>query len=837
MADTYFKKYARDYRVQTTEETFKDGQVFTRAPLDTGKSRLLVNYDITDEGEAITNRKGIRTELAGLPLNTGGLNSALTENISISQSKDAVTEDDIHYRLVVANQFKDTDEEVPNANLYKAPAELWVIKSDSTNSYDCLKEYDIDIKDMYAIPLSYELDDESEELPKSYYKIPDKPKANGMPLTDIHNLAQPVGTFWGNDYYSFNSNGDLMRSRYMPAGDGIDETFLVEKLDPREVSVSEATTQGFNMLSPTPYVYNDSFNAGTIQLDGIFFYDKEDFIVARPLLNTKYKVRCFYTVESGVKYKIVWDYKEVGTETWVNISSEEIQYTSSESVTEPGELSTEFSSGLEDVIIRISAYKFENGEYGDTPEKTLGFGVPFEKVDNSSTANRELVNYDLSKATGMVYWRNCLWLYGLAQDPTVLFCSAVNDPIYFPYPHNIDIFDEPIISLTPFNDTLLVFTKSQLIQLTLSEDGGWTKNVLQSNLDFTEFDARFIQVVKNMVFFKSGDYYYMIVPKTLSLKNELAIAPVSKNIEYFLDDFEENIKNLLDILYDYEDEFSLVNHYNFLNYEDVHNVYTFKLNGDLFLNIVLLYNTVSRTWRLYSYESQEFYYPLKQDATKPSTLMAPLYMKIDDGSNVTDIVGVQFLETSRTEVKDFYIPKESVLNKEDSTWKEDEGVIADTFEENHKYKNWTILDTGYRNTNIDYNKRYRELQFKFNNVSAVAMNFITEFILDGETRINKYKYDVEHIVDPSDPNYGMLYVTRTPIENLELPGATTLGIDDDDVNAWSLDSSRFPEIAFWKVRLKVSGKGYTPRFRLISRTEERYELLGYTWVYRQLYSR
>ena len=62
MAETsYFKKYKRDSRVLTTEENFKLGECFTRAPLSIGKARLLVNYDINDEGESLSPRNGYVT--------------------------------------------------------------------------------------------------------------------------------------------------------------------------------------------------------------------------------------------------------------------------------------------------------------------------------------------------------------------------------------------------------------------------------------------------------------------------------------------------------------------------------------------------------------------------------------------------------------------------------------------------------------------------------------------------------------------------------------------------------------------------------------------------------
>lgn len=839
MSDNYFKTYSRGSRVQTVEETFQLGQVFTRAPLDSGKARLLINYDLLDNGEALALRKGIRTSAYALPFENTLMAPTVSDNLIIGASSDAVEEDNKRYRLLATMAVSDNDEAIPETNLVAAPAELIVIDNNpDTPEYDILTVDDnsIKAKELYALPLSYEFGESSDPLPKSYYTVPSDPTVHGIRIENKRALARPVGTFaWGDDYYAFNTAGDLMRSKYMPA-DPVEETsatYITEKLAPKEISVAEATTGGFNMLAANPFDFNSRFNEGIFLIEGILLYDSNGKLITEPLLNTKYTIKLFYAVEQGTKYKIVWQYRSKDSDEWIDIETKEADFTSALANISVNN----FSSPYDNTVIRAQAFKYTNGAYGTTPEAFLSIGISFVKTASTTRANRELINYDLSKATGMVYWKNYMWLYGLAQDPTVLFCSDINEPTYFPYPNNIDIFDEPIITVTPFNETLLVFTATQLIQLTLSADGGWTKRVLQSNLNLTDFDGRFVQVVKNMVFFKSGDYYYMIVPKTLSLQNELALAPVSKNIEYFLNEFTTNIENLFAALYEYEGTLTLIDHFNYLNYEDIHNVYVYKLDNGLYVNVVLLYNTVSRTWRMYTYESQTVYKPLRQDATKLSTLVTLARATLDRLGTEVPVVGVQFLNFDPLNSSDWYIPLGVTFTKTEEGWQDVSETISEAFDSIHVYKNWQMLDTGYRDNAIDYNKRFRELQLKFNNIGGKQLNFVTEFILDGDTRISMYKYITEHITDPQSPDYGLIYISRIPVENTMVPGTTALAEESTDLNMWTLDNSRFPEIAFWKARLQVSGKGYTPRFRLMSRTEDRYELLGYTWVYRQMYSR
>ena len=237
--------------------------------------------------------------------------------------------------------------------------------------------------------------------------------------------------------------------------------------------------------------------------------------------------------------------------------------------------------------MRITATNTATGAEADMQVMTIGFD--FSKTNQGSGTNADTTIYDLKNASDMIYWKNRLVL----AYKNLLFLSEVNDPSYFPYPNNMEPFSETIIHVVAYLDNLLVFTKSKLYNITLSPDGlSWYVNCIQTNLDIKDCDVHLIQIVKNMVFFKSGNYYYMVVPKVNSAAGELAIAPISRPIEYLLDNFQGVIDNLLKTLYYYSDGTELLCYHNFLDFEDVHNIYTFKTNKNIFVNIDLLYNTV-----------------------------------------------------------------------------------------------------------------------------------------------------------------------------------------------------------------------------------------------------
>ena len=141
------------------------------------------------------------------------------------------------------------------------------------------------------------------------------------------------------------------------------------------------------------------------------------------------------------------------------------------------------------------------------------------------------------------------------------------------------------------------------------------------------------------------------------------------------------------------------------------------------------------------------------------------------------------------------------------------------------FKNYQFLDTGYRNDELQANKRYREIQLLVDNLDQTNIQFGMEYTLDGSPRQIYYKYDVAQTIDEFDPEYGIIYIDSTPYLETDL---TTV----DKTNQWILDQELHPEIAFWKVRISVSGKGTSPRFKLKSRNEKRFGILSINWVAR-----
>jgi hypothetical protein len=194
---------------------------------------------------------------------------------------------------------------------------------------------------------------------------------------------------------------------------------------------------------------------------------------------------------------------------------------------------------------------------------------------------------------------------------------------------------------------------------------------------------------------------------------------------------------------------------------------------------------------------------------------------------------VQFLQKESLDRSDLYIPMHTIYTDAATFLSATEGALASV----HEYKNWQYWDTGYRDQMSSNKKRYRELQFKFNNISVTSLDFYTEFFLDGEQRYSMFEYSVHHETDPLSAEYGLITIERTLIDPTILPGETILGESETEYNHWALDTSGFPEMRLWKIRMNVSGKGYTPRMKFISQNEVGYEILNMMWIYRLMNAR
>jgi hypothetical protein len=583
------------------------------------------------------------------------------------------------------------------------------------------------------------------------------------------------------------------------------------KITPKALSPFEAATLGFNMLSDDPYSFTSEYSSSKASFvdNGLLPYTLQGKAYMNPQVNEKFQLRLYY--ECPVKrYKIVFTWREQTASDWTPLNTvmlnSNVPY-----------VAVDFVAPVAKFIIRYEVFQekdtndnldLDGDGYQDIPVAANAQNFDFTKEGSAYRPFTDAPNYDLWTATGMTYWKERLLLWGVDGDNTILFSSEIAQPDYFPYDKYVDFFDEPIVHAMVYLEDLLVFTKSKLYSLTMMPDGtSWTRKLIQSNLSVDSNETHLITQVKNMVFFKSGNYYYMVVPKLNTLTGELTIAPVYRQVQGLLDDFEGSVKGILSSLYGYAGALSLSSVDNFLDYESIHNIYTFDTaymavdaqgqdtTQNIKVNFDLKYNTVRRAWTIDVFESVDFISLYDQDYTQPGTFIS---MANDGGKTA------------------FALYNMSQYNKGDSY------LLPDTLsvqEGAQRFRNHQLLDTGYRSFDNDTNKRFREVQLKIRNPHSDSLLCSCEFALDGKRR---HSYFANMIEDDDG------------VETVD-------SLDDSRVHEWLLTRDMFEgnedASELWKARIKVSGKGLSPRLVFKSHNESDFELLSFGWVYRLMNSR
>lgn len=810
--------FSRGYRLQNIEDNFGKGMQWTNTPLLEGYNKILVNYDIYEAGASLKPRQGLRAYK--------GFHKA--EAVNTYAEDTAIRLDYAHF---YADQLKTLF--IAHDTLLDPEAKLAPIKAFTgggapgvSDPYSVLTESEALIDAPHAV--TPEATDEFGAAYLTYY-MPKNAKIHDISVESTNNMARIAGCLGFNEnYYGLGRDAATAGNACIWHTEHNGTGFVWKKDPAKELTAKEAVTYGYNMLSSTPYTFvNQAAAEGAhIEFQGMLPYDAQDKLCMTPILNQTYTFKCFAKVPAK-KYHFIVKWRTASDTVWETLRdwTEDVTYQSA--------IEFQFSPPYDAVIIQITATGFTETVEDTMIESALAVGFSFKKEDYGSTANVDNKTYTVADGKGVCYWKNRLVVWGVPEDEKILFVSDINNPTYFPYPNNIDIFDSAIRYCTAFQNYLLVFTANALYSLRLDDTGtAWTTSCIQKNLYIDDWDTHLIQVVKNMAFFKSGNYYFMVVPKASSTTGELTIAAISKPLVYFFDNFETNVAQLFKDVYNFEDNMplTLVHYYNYLDYEDVHNVYVFKkyhtgtvdgvtqwIEDSEYVNLAALYSTVDRSWRMYLYGSPAVYVPFISDATQKGALCTCICSKLTAEATVYEPF-FYALRYNADNCADLYVPKGSITD-----W-------TVNFVDQNTARNYQLLDTGYREHTSNFKKRYRELQFTLNNTSQVDLDFYTDFYIDGAPRKQTAQYDVVVNTDVSDDNYGLLSVERTLVDPASVPGAIRL-------NEWRLDHSVFSGIPMWKVRFPVSGKGYVPRMVIKCMSQMSYELLNLSWVYRALYSR
>lgn len=820
-------------RVITTEDKFNKGMSYVNTTQDDGYVKSMVNYILRNDGTVLAPR--------------GGLTYNKKEVSKIERIIDSPTADKhiiIHHSDSMLVLLHDESDSIlcDYTLVGELTEDLKSIKlSTSTLILDVNGTY------LTATP-EHSSDVKAITLRKGLESI------HGVDIIDGLNAVGVYASLESNTYLPLIINGSTtvgtIRAKLNETLTEV--TWDIVPLDAKEIQPTQAINYGYNMLKEDPYHFENAATAtGGVVLTGILPYSDDAAgalkLTARPGESIVFELFYKYPTSTTDKYMVQWEIQDLDSNTTANT----IQQVRKSPVYNPGDrITLTYSPTYKAFSLIAKIYlksKVDALPYQDditdynklSPEQVLPLASYYLTSDSNSTMlNVSAVNYDLGTATGMCSWQQRIVLWGVKNAKNTLFVSEINNPEYVPYPNNSEIFPNDIVCAVPYLTQLLVFTKSALYLITLGEDGlSYTTKCVQERLNMTPEDASTVITVQNMVYFKSGNHFFMIVPNNTSLTNTLQLAPVSRPVEDFLDNFKVNARKLINDVYNidninYGEDWTIdICDFNvYLDDNQVRNAYKIKVtttqpNLDKvvhYMDLSLNYDTVLRAWTSFVWEANKYRLQLYKATVTGKSLYGHVdswvetITEIDEETQIPVITHKQHYSISYVYMDEDYPKDKLLINNSDV----------------RMFPNYQFIDTGYRQHAEINKKRFREIQFGVNVLNNDELNFYTAFVVDDDMRKDIYKYNTVHITDPDDPNYGIVYVERVLSDIIN----TSKSVTELD-GAWKLDSSQFPDITLSKVRFKVSGKGYGGSIRLLSTNEVQFELTYISWVYRVMYAR
>ena len=597
-------------------------------------------------------------------------------------------------------------------------------------------------------------------------------------------------------------------------------TFSSELVD--STTLLEAASTGFNGARGADTFVYKSTSKGSKAISGVYLTDEDNNITVSPRLGQNVTMNVVLegvpTTSAGVIsiFELLQNGDSSDASAWKHVG-----YIEAVSV-EKAQYVYSFSNDTTTFAFVWLPAKVAEGKETVTDTDAYTSLMPVTWVSNQTSVTSRLKAYPLPSARASCLWNGRLVVWDLDNNSNVAFISEVDNFYYFPVPQNVAVFETNIISCIPYLGDLLVFTADRIYKLSVGSDGSFVQEVVQNDMPVTKEDAPYLRAIKNMVFFKSGKYFYMVVPKSQSLTGELTIAPIYKNIAGYLNDVEGCTTEVLSALYP-------EHHYDtctlssapvdiYSEQDTVHVLYnvttTFSKSVDgvlqrnltqtfvLFLN----YNTNLRAWTLYLEDTTD--YTLHPAALTPARSM--------------DFV--------RVGVNDYTL---HTAQMQHST------QLSDAFR--------CLIDTGYRTLTNAIKKRFREIQVKLYSETENITEFGSAFYLDGCAR-KSYTRLEEAFVDESshsvtltpvfDPNTLLLedIMPLTPDGQL-VSSVHDKGSDAIELANWALDFSHFKRGSTTTLRIPVSGKGYAPRFILMAPKCTALYINEVNWVYRMMYGR
>ena len=853
----FYRLRGRNQRISTQLQSLVNGMYLTNQNIPEGYAKVLVNFDIDDTGSCIKSRKGRNLHLNIPYLGTHKLGKMHLTDYVYTYNNDMSEVEDIKDLLMSFGTYGYIKDYLNGADITidkSLDVPVFVSKitvNTDSNIYD--EQHQViepgtivtdTVEDTWALYCDKGSEDfnkiENEDI--GYVSARTIKNAYVFDKKVKNNLGLPISAIMSNEVYAFSStpvianlytaNTDFNNfrifdkaklSKFIIHKTNSGYTLKRKEIEPKRMNPTEVTASGWNILSDSPYVLEDVSGGAPRALGIVLYADRNaDIPVLNPIVGQSYAMRVYYQYQvSGTTYQYKVETMNAATPDeeyttlidWTNFTSGNTLYIDFI----PTYLKTEVR-----ISIRISGQT--------TTESQLPRLIDCDSKYNS-LENKE---FNLATAKGMISWMGCLGLYGVENAENTIFFSDVEDPSYFPFPNNTIVFDNEILAVHNYLDMLLVITTDSIVVVTIgSSIANCSQKKVMTNIFIPEIDAVNTIILKDQIFFKTDTQFYVLKPNRYTsdatdLKNFTNSTAIAN---YTINFTEETLKILNKVFKPIINEesklrrrtvrftdFDVINIESAVKNEEVHYIYTIvpyieeKSFGNL--NLHLVYNTISRSYRLY----------LMGIGDDNVSHTYKLYRNKQSG--VFYEVIPYNLETN----SNILIVKESLNGRDDN-------IIQNDWQLTPYYNNYNYFDTGNVALDDITNKRFRELQMNVLNKEDSKIRFYTDVFVDGKLNVTSTRYEVNNITDPNDPEYGLIYVIPTEVDDLETMmvayGNTTLEDEESELTKyWEIDLSAFPDLNMATIKLKLWGKGRRASFQLLCTDLKNYELSSFVWVYR-----
>lgn len=815
-----YKQYNRTTRILTEESGFAGGMLWTGNNIDETHLKAIVNCDYDDTTGYLKSRdpfipvdniNTFESNITGINENDQrGYQLLCTHNICAFDSYDDTVLDAGQLYIFTKAQ---TDETLTRC----------AMNEDSIvciyNMYDTYYQCNLNILSGITlrniIPANILLNYDNQLFGLGGY-------------TDTEELSEENKEVWLNVYrlvydkeydtYTFDQRAYTMT--------GEKDAYVKPRID--SVTLLEACVSGFNAArgkATFTYGSEEATDSDDQRILGVYFKDEEgnDIVSPRAGQIAKIFVPTSYIKGDGINsYLSMYQAKESTKVSTTDLDDSWTHVNTDESADGMFEFSFQFQKKK-----TVLGFTFHGknkptetapSAYSDT---AVDYLMPYTVVAGDQTSNLKLKSYDLTTADGSCIWRNRMCVWGVEGNHNSLLLSEVDNFYYYPVPNNVALFDTNVISCIPYKDSLLVFTANKIYRISENNDGSFIQTVIQNDMPLDPKDSAQLTAIKNMVLFKSGPYFYMIVPKSQSLTDELSIAPIYKNIAGFLNTLDKSVKEVLQLLYpEYLFTSCTVSTSPtgvYSEQDTVHILYDVRANVSFnqengqsvsatqFFKLFLNYNTNLRAWTLY----------------------------IEDTTNAS----LEIASLTAARIMSFVRVHNDVL---DEKWNFDVVTQRNLTEKSSSFR--LLLDTGYRTLSTAVQKRFREVQLKIHNEDETITAFGTAFLVDGVWRRNYSKLQ-ETILENNVVSLMPVMDLNTFVTELSMPVQTSgeiekaPGSDAIELSDWTLDFSHFKREAPTTIRVPVSGKGFSPRFIFMAPNAAGLTINEINWVYRSMYGR